>query len=54
MTDEYNVSELLMMDEPLDPIPLESGTINILLVYAGEGEPIVQSDTLLPLIDDDL
>ena len=35
----------VLLDEPLKPLPVKTGTVRVLLRYAGKGEPILQGDT---------
>ncbi len=43
----------ILLDEPLEPIPLKVQPIKLILRYAGRGEPILQGDTELILFDED-
>lgn len=42
-----------LLDERLVPIPLKVQPIKLILKYAGRGEPVLQSDTVLVQFDDD-
>ena len=48
----YTDYDDILLDEPLKPLPVKTGTVRGFLRYAGKGEPILQGDTELHLFED--
>lgn len=47
------IDDEVLLDEPLDPIPIRTGTIKLHLTYGGKGEPVLQGNADLYFIDED-
>lgn len=45
--------EDVLLEDMLEPIPLEVQTIKLLVTYVGEGKPILQNDVELSLFDEE-
>lgn len=45
------IEDDLLIDEPLDLMPIRTGTINLHITYRGKGEPILHGNSDLDFID---
>lgn len=49
--EQASINNYTEMDERLEPIPLKIQPVKLILRYAGRGEPVLQNDTELILLE---